>query len=81
MPPYAATLRSHLPSATSPLLDAGNPNGCRDPEADVITFDQRGLARTQDGPDPDLIARCDIGAVEVQSVEAPPNEIFADGFE
>ena len=41
----------------SPAIDAGNPSGCRDFAGELITTDQRGVARPQG-------AACDIGAYE-----------------
>lgn len=43
----------------SPAIDAGNPNGCTDPDGNILTTDQRGAPRALDGD-----ARCDIGAYE-----------------
>jgi len=52
-----------LPAPSSPLVNGGDPAGCRDwiPDADpqpLLTRDQRGLPRVSAG-------RCDIGAVEL----------------
>ena len=59
-----------VPGAGSPAIDPAVS------QADCFTlFDARGLPRPQDG-DGDGIARCDVGAFEVQ-----PARIFADGFE
>jgi len=46
---------THLPNASSPVIDAGNPAGCIDQASEIITRDQRGFLR---------IGICDIGAVE-----------------
>lgn len=43
----------------SPAIDAGNPNGCTDPDGNVLATDQRGAPRAVAGD-----ARCDIGAYE-----------------
>jgi hypothetical protein len=43
----------------SPAIDAGNPNGCTDPDGNVLATDQRGAPRAVAGD-----ARCDIGAFE-----------------
>jgi hypothetical protein len=69
---------TRAPSASSPLLDGGDPSGCKDAAGVVLLLDQRGLSRTQDGPDAGTTATCDIGAVEVQAV---PDAVLADGFE
>ncbi len=64
---FPATL---APGAGSPAIDpAISQDDC------FTLFDARELPRPQDG-DGDGIARCDVGAYEVQSVR-----IFADGFE
>ncbi|GEM_PF-755213 len=55
---------TRLPNAGSPAIDAGNPAGCTDEMGAVLTMDQRGVARVQNG-------RCDIGAVEMGSATAP----------
>ena len=65
--------RAPLPSST--LIDRGDASGCKDHTNQVLTTDQVGRARAIDGPDPDTIARCDIGAVEYQDT------LFAGGFE
>jgi predicted outer membrane repeat protein len=54
---------THLPFASSPAFEAGNPAGCLGLSGANLTTDQRGLSRPF-GP------RCDIGAVELQ-VAAP----------
>ena len=57
-----ATL-THVPFASSPAVEGGNPAGCLGLSGANLTVDQRGLSRPF-GP------RCDIGAVELQ-VNAP----------
>ncbi len=56
----------------SPAIDAGGA-GCG-------SVDQRGQPRPFDG-DGDLTARCDIGAVEMQVINADDPRLFSDGFE
>ncbi len=48
--------------ASSPAIDAGNPAGCTDENAAILTIDQRGYARD---------AACDIGAYEADSAGTP----------
>ncbi|MEM7048867.1 MAG: CSLREA domain-containing protein [Acidobacteriota bacterium] len=62
----------------SPALDGGDPAGCLGPGGIPLAFDQLGQRRVWDGPDPDSIARCDIGAFEAG---APVALIFEDSFE
>jgi len=50
-----------LPLAGSPAINSGDPTGCKAPNGQLITVDQRNLPR----PSPKG-GRCDIGAVEVQ---------------
>ncbi len=57
---------THLPGPASAALDAARDASCS-------PADQRGVFRPLDG-DGDLLAQCDVGAVEVA-------EIFSDGFE
>jgi len=45
----------------SPAIDAGNPAGCTDQDGNLLTTDQRGVARPQG-------AACDIGAFELEVV-------------
>lgn len=59
------------PLATSPLIDNVNATSCE-------AFDQRGIARPQDG-DGNASVICDIGAVERAAVVA--DFIFKNGFE
>jgi len=47
---------THLPAATSPAIDGGDPNDC-------LATDQRGQVRPTDG-NGDGVAVCDVGAVE-----------------
>jgi len=54
----------------SPALDAGDPGGCRNSQGAVLTTDQRGFARHVDS-NSDGAARCDIGAVELNSLDFP----------
>ena len=70
---------THAFLSSSPAIDAGNPNGCEDGAGNLLITDQRLLERTSDGPDPDKIARCDIGAFEFGA--GPLNVIFKNGFE
>jgi hypothetical protein len=66
---------TRAPLTGSPLVDAGDVGGCRDAVGALLPTDQIGRARAVDGPDPDTLAECDIGAIEF--VET----LFADGFE
>lgn len=69
---------TRAPASGSPLIDRGDPSGCRDGANALLATDQVGNPRTVDGPDPDAIATCDIGAVEVPALI---DAIFANGFE
>jgi hypothetical protein len=51
-----------LPSG-SPAIDAGNPNGCKDSNGNLLKTDQRGKPR----PDKEDAGGCDMGAYESQS--------------
>jgi len=64
---FPATL---APGAGSPAIDPDYPQ-----DACFTTSDARGMPRPQDG-NGDGIARCDVGAYEVQGPQ-----VFADGFE
>lgn len=55
--------RTHLPANGSPAIDGGDPAGCTDETANLLSTDQRGAARPVDG-DGDTTVRCDRGAVE-----------------
>ena len=48
---------NHVPQRTSPVLNKGNPAGCKDSNGVNLARDQRGMPRPKGG-------RCDIGAVE-----------------
>ncbi|HAA60656.1 MAG TPA: hypothetical protein DCE39_06970 [Planctomycetaceae bacterium] len=77
--------KTHLLLIDSPAIDAGNNAGL---DANVST-EQRGAARVLDGPDLDLTATVDIGAVEfgnfyVNSLDdltdtTPPGDGLVDG--
>ncbi|MEM9595791.1 MAG: CSLREA domain-containing protein [Acidobacteriota bacterium] len=67
------------PFAGSPVIDAGEAAGCMDVGGGTLAADQLGNVRPWDGFDPDLVARCDIGAVEFGAPS--PDFIFVDGFE
>jgi hypothetical protein len=55
----------------SPAIDAGNPSGCRGPDGNVLSTDQRGFPRPVAG-DADNDVICDIGAYELQPAAAAP---------
>ena len=59
---------THAPLNTSPAVDAGNPDGCRDHAGNLILEDQRGDQRPAVGTSG--IARCDIGAFEQNTIMA-----------
>ncbi|MEM8997019.1 MAG: choice-of-anchor Q domain-containing protein, partial [Acidobacteriota bacterium] len=63
----------------SPAVDAGDPAGCLSVGGSTLEGDQLGNRRIWDGPDPDDIARCDLGAVELGAPSL--TLIFRDGFE
>ena len=69
----------HRPTPGSPLIDGGSAGECLDLESQALLHDALGAPRPTDG-DGDGLARCDIGAVEADGV-APPDAIFANGFE
>jgi len=51
-------------------IDTGNPSGCTDEKGLLLTMDQRGYTRPVDGLRNSKVI-CDIGAFELQVVEAP----------
>ena len=55
----------------SPAIDAGNPAGCADQNGNLLTTDQRGVARPQG-------ARCDIGAFELEADGGGSGEVTID---
>ena len=71
-----AGMLTRAPLSNSMLIDAGDPSGCRDADDSVLATDQIGRTRALDGPDVDIVATCDIGAVEFAA-----DPIFADDFE
>jgi CSLREA domain-containing protein len=73
----SAGMLTREPLSNSPLLDAGNANGCKDENDVLLPTDQIGQSRAIDGPDGDSQLRCDIGAIEFD----PMDMIFIDGFE
>jgi hypothetical protein len=58
---------THFLSPESPAVDAGDPSGCMDHAGVLLTTDQRGVARPQDG-DHDDNDICDAGAFELPAV-------------
>lgn len=54
---------THGLSRSSPVIDAGNPGGCKDKNGGNLSTDQRDYPRPVDG-DGDNTATCDIGAFE-----------------
>lgn len=55
---------THTLLAGSPAIDGGNPAGCVDGVGSLLTTDQRGFSRTEDGDDNGSVI-CDIGAYEL----------------
>jgi hypothetical protein len=51
---------THALLPQSPAIDAGNPADCTDQDGNLLTTDQRGIARPQG-------TRCDIGAFELEA--------------
>jgi CSLREA domain-containing protein len=74
----SATMLTRVPLSGSALVDAGDPNGCTDDNAEILAADQRGFSRSVDGPDGNATATCDIGASEFGAVL---DAIFVDDFE
>ncbi len=70
-----SAMSTRAPLSTSPLIDAGNPLGCKDEDDLVLATDQIGRDRAIDGPDVDTAVTCDIGAIEFSVL------LFEDGFE
>jgi hypothetical protein len=62
--------QTHALVAGSPAIDAGDPNGCRYSQGALLQSDQRGFPRDVDGNN-DGTARCDIGAIELNSRDLP----------
>ena len=63
-------MQTHALLAGSPAIDAGDPGGCRNSQGALLQTDQRGFARHVDGNN-DGVARCDIGAVELNRLDFP----------
>jgi CSLREA domain-containing protein len=65
--------RTQRMTAGSPLIDAGDPDGCADRQARPLAFDQRGdgFPRSRDG-NSDGTARCDKGAYEAEPANSAP---------
>lgn len=55
--------RTHRQGATSALIDAGDPAGCKDNTGATLLTDQRGVARPSTASG--VSAVCDVGAVEL----------------
>lgn len=79
--PFLATLANnggptmtHALLDNSPAIDAGDLSGCTDHQDSLLVGDQRGYIRLVDGPDPDSISTCDLGAFEYGST--PSLKIF-----
>jgi len=70
-----AGMLTRAPLGNSALIDAGNPNGCRDELDQLLPTDQIERERNQDGGSPLFAPACDIGAVEFTF------RIFANGME
>ncbi|NIM94739.1 MAG: DUF11 domain-containing protein [Anaerolineales bacterium] len=84
--PLVGSPGHHPIAATSPAVEGGNPGGCTEHDGDLITHDQRGIART---------GVCDIGSYEYIPPGSPdsleilsgtpqrvaPGNPFADPFE
>jgi hypothetical protein len=61
---HGGPTETHLPRRSSPVVDGGAET-CLDTGGDPLNDDQRGSSRPEDG-DNDLVAECDVGAVEVR---------------
>ncbi len=64
---------------TSPAIDAGNPADPGSGGNACVLIDQRGVTRPVDGPDPDTVATCDIGAVEYMPAGEAENITYSMG--
>jgi len=56
--------KTHALLFGSPAIDAGNPQGCTDPQGAILATDQRGYARAAGIIIGSGSPRCDIGAYE-----------------
>jgi hypothetical protein len=56
---------THALLGGSPAINAGDPDGCKDHQGNLLTTDQRSFARPWGG-------RCDIGAYERSAALSPP---------
>lgn len=72
----AMTVRA--PAVGSVLIDGGSEVPCATGDISPPGDDQLGRARPADGPDADLVAQCDIGAIEIPALG---DDLFGDGFE
>lgn len=55
---------THMPNPGSPLINAGDIDGCRGRFDELLLTDQRGISRPQG-------ERCDVGSVEVEHSDPP----------
>jgi hypothetical protein len=62
---------THALLPSSPAIDTGNPAGCKDQNDNLLTTDQRGVARPQG-------ARCDMGAFELEADGGGSGEVTID---
>ena len=72
--------QSHLLTADSPAINAGNPASCDDASATPLIGDQRGFTRPVDGGTGS--ARCDIGSIEMYILpvaNAGPDQVVQYG--
>jgi alpha-tubulin suppressor-like RCC1 family protein/streptogramin lyase len=67
---------THALLTCSPAIDGGDPAGCTDQDGNLLTSDQRGVARPLDG-DGNGSIHCDIGAYERSD---PPQDGDGDGI-
>lgn len=54
----------HHPPQMGPVVDTGNPMGCRDFDGNLLMFDQRGVVRVFGVGQSMYLPVCDLGAVE-----------------